>query len=589
MVSRRTDSYHERFTLPVTNDHVSILRSIHKRKKSNYSPFIIDLLHYNFGCFLSKWLYSRKPPINLAKLFTMKLITLGLSLFIAATSFAQSVQIEDVDGSKFSGVKPIFDDSGESVTGYYTYYIVDKGDKGMRTLEFSIIDKGVTKVTKTAIELHRTSTLNTTVFNGKYFLISYDDRKNKQIVFTVIDLDGKIVANDNIAAEKARLANSVVYPAANGEGFYVVRPALDKNRIKGHYLEKINNELKVQWQVEDITEKGIIAIETLVNNKDRVVVWREHGLGIKKIKPQIVCYDAATGDKVFERDGFDGASTIMYNQVRIDSEDNVILGGPYVDGESYKSINNTGIYLLQLDKDGTQLSYTKIVTKDEIQPVLKEVSKGVSLGSKDKIWIEDLVIDGEDIVIISEMFRKNINKTPQLVQGPRDLITGKWIGELGAQDANGNVQKVTFEIMDYILFKFSANGEMKEIKAIAKDDYNKLTVYDPYVNLYGMQLAAEVERMGWFDYKFTTTGEDGKKVMVCSNNSEARKPQVFTYGIKDDFMKTEINLKQEASIDLDEGKVSSFNAMRNEGMTIAVAYYQRKLKRITINLESLNQ
>ena len=517
----------------------------------------------------------------------MKLLTLALSLLIGASTFAQTITIDDVKGSKYQGVKPIFGDDGETISGYYTYYMVEKGEKGMRTLEFSIIDKGVTKVTKTPIEIHRTSTLNATVFNGKYFLISYDDRKNKQIVFTVIDLEGKVIAKNEISADKKRVASSVVYPAANGEGFYVVRPALVKNRIKGHYLEKIGNDLEVAWSIEDVVEKGIISVASLVNNKDRVVIWREHGSGIKKIKPQIVCYDAATGDKVFERDGFDGTSTIMHNQIRIDADNNVILGGPYVDGEKYKTVNNTGVYLLGLSKDGEETFYSKIVTKTEIQPILAEVSKGVTLGSKDKIWIEDVVFDGENIIVISEMFRKNFNPKPAAYQKPRDLITGKWMGNMSYKDANGKSRKVTFEIMDYILFKFSTTGELVEIKPIAKDAYNKLTVYYPYVDQYGLQMAANVEAAGWFDYKFTTIGEDGKRIMVCSNNSEARKPQVYTYGLQDDFTKTEINLKNDSSIDLDAGRVSSFGVMPNEGKQIAVAYYQRKIKRITINLEDL--
>ena len=517
----------------------------------------------------------------------MKLLTLGLSVVLTASSLAQSVQIDNVRGYRFTGIKTITSDNGNGVSGYYTYYLTEKGDKGMRTLEFSIIDKGVTKVTKTPIELHRSSTLNNTVFNGKYFLISYDDRKNKQIVFKVLDLDGKIIATNEIKAEKARVATSVVYPGANGDGFYVVRPALVKNRVRGHYLEKIDNELNEQWKIEDITEKGYIGIANLVSNDDRLVIWREHGSGIKKIKPQVVCYDAATGETVFTRDGFDGESTIMHNEIRIDDDNNVILGGPYVNGEKYKVVNNTGIYLLQLSKEGEEMFYTKIVTKTDIQPILKKVSKGVSVGSKDKIWLEDVVIDGEDIVLISEMFRKNINAKPQMVQGPRDRITGKYMGNIDYRDENGKAPKVTLEIMDYILFKFSMDGELKEIKPITKEKYNKLTVYHPHVNMYGLQLAALAEEAGWFDYKFTTIAEDGSQLMVCSNNAEARKPQVFTYGLSDDNTKTEINLKQDSNIDLEEGKVSYFGVMKNEGEQIAVGYYQRKLKRITVNIESL--
>ena len=56
--------------------------------------------------------------------------------------------------------------------------------------------------------------------------------------------------------------------------------------------------------------------------------------------------------------------------------------------------------------------------------------------------------------------------------------------------------------------------------------------------------------------------------MVCSNNAEARKPK-FSYHLKGDVAQSEIDLKQEAKINLDDGRVSYFNPMRNEGSNIA--------------------
>ena len=111
-----------------------------------------------------------------------------VGVLFSAITLSQSIQIDEVRGMRFSGVQPIMSDNGESVAGYYTYYLADKGEKGMRTLEFCIIDKGVFQLKLNCINL----LINNTVFNGKNFLISYDDRKNKQIVFTTIDLEGNI-------------------------------------------------------------------------------------------------------------------------------------------------------------------------------------------------------------------------------------------------------------------------------------------------------------------------------------------------------------------------------------------------------------
>ena len=183
------------------------------------------------------------------------------------------------------------------------------------------------------------------------------------------------------------------------------------------------------------------------------------------------------------------------------------------------------------------------------------------------------------------MFRKNINPKPALYQQPRDLISGKYLGNVGGTD--DHKEKVTFEIMDFILFKFDQSGDLAEIKPITKEKYAKITAWYPYANMWGMDLAREMEKAGWFDYGFTTLDQNGKRLMVASNNAEARKPQVFTYNLDDGYAQTKLNMKQEGKIDLEKSRVGYFKAMRNSEGKIAVAYFQRKLKRITINIEDL--
>ena len=101
-----------------------------------------------------------------------KIILSLVGVLFSAITLSQSIQIDEVRGMRFSGVQPIMSDNGESVAGYYTYYLADG-------LEFCIIDKGVTKVSKAQIELHKFATLNNN--NGKKFLMMiyiYYHRKN---------------------------------------------------------------------------------------------------------------------------------------------------------------------------------------------------------------------------------------------------------------------------------------------------------------------------------------------------------------------------------------------------------------------------
>lgn len=511
-----------------------------------------------------------------------KNIAFVLFVFSAFLAISQSVEINEVKNSRFTGVHPITDGEDGEVSGYYTYYMLEKQKKGIRVLEFAIIDKGVKQVNKIPLELHKYANINDIVFNGVNFLISWDDWKNKKTVLKVISKAGKIIKSQEFTYEKRSQVGTFTYPMAEGKGFYVIRNEY-RSKVQGYSIQKVDNDLKQIWKKDYIPEKGVKKVSDLVNTNNRLVIWEENAPKGKQTKPSIICMDATTGAKIFEREGYDGASTILYNQLRIDDKGNVYAGGSYVDGIKYKSVNNNGIYLLKLDERGKEVLYNKVDNKDRIQAALKSTSKGFTIGSKDKVFVEDLIIENDQVIVVSEMFRLNANMTPVAIQQTRDAITGKYIG--GATD--NDKSKYVFQIMDFMLFKFSQKGVLAEIKPITKEDYNKITVWNPYSSMYGMDLAKKMSEFGWFDYSFTTTDNNGKKVMVCKNNASPRKPEVFTYSLDGNYAQTKINLKQEAKIDLEKAKVGYFNSLKNDDGKVVVAYYQKKLKKITINLEEL--
>lgn len=513
----------------------------------------------------------------------LKLLSVAITLSICA--FNQSVEINGVKGSRFEGVYPIIGGQDMASEGFYTYYLVEK-EKGIKTFEFSLIDKAVTSVSKTQVSLQKWATINNTVFNGKMFLISWEEWKNKRLVLNVINESGEIVTNKNFPVEKRFELQAKVFPNNTGNGFYIVRKFKNKNTT-GYSIEKVDNELNRIWLIEETPSKGVMRVLDLINTPDRLVVWQETGMSFNKLKPFIVSYEANTGAKVFEKDGYDGKTTILYNEMRLDDEGNLILGGAYVKGEKYRSVNNNGIYIKKYDKDGNEILYTKVDNKEKIQEALKATSKGLTVGSKDKVFVEDLILDGDDIIVISEMFRKNANITPMKVQFPRDILIGKFIGDIHYKNEQGNSPKVTFEIMDFMLFEFNAEGGLGQIKPIKKEDYNKITCYYPYVNYFGMDLAKAMYKIGWFDYAFTTTNSNDEKIMVCKNNASPRKPELFFYTMDQSYAQKKINLKKEGKIDLEKAKVSYFNALRAERGKVAVVYYQRNLSKITINLESI--
>ncbi len=516
----------------------------------------------------------------------MKKLFLGLFLLLSLfTAKSQFIEINDIENSRYTDINPILSGIDGNVEGYCVSYMLEKQKKGNRLYEFNIVDTDLTSSNKTDISIHKNAEINNVVFNGQYSLISVDDRKNKQIKLYILDKEGKIITEKEIAADKKKLAQSTVYADKTGEGFYVVKP-LDEKKKNGYTLTKLNNKLEKQWSIEQTDPKKTRTVKDVISTSNQLVIWDDCTMG-KKVKPSIISFNPKTGEKNFEYECYDGASTLLYNNIKLDAEGNVYAGGAYVDGEKISGVNNEGIYLLKLNNNGKETSYTKVNNKEKIQEVLKDTHNSFSLGSKDKVLVEDLILDKDKIIVVSEMFRKNANLTPALVQASRDLITGKYVGMAGGGNSAAEKGKFVMDIRDYIFFVFNKEGELEEIKPGFKEDNNKITCWYPYQNLSGMDLAKALQELGWFDYSFNTTDDNGEVILVCKDNASGLKPIVYSFNLSNNYLKNTINLKQQAKIDLDRGKVSYFDVMKNKKGKFVNVYYQRKLNKITLTLESI--
>jgi len=201
--------------------------------------------------------------------------------------------------------------------------------------------------------------------------------------------------------------------------------------------------------------------------------------------------------------------------------------------------------------------------------------------------VEDLILQDDKIIVVSEMFRKNTNITPAAVQATRDLITGKYVGYAGGGSQPNEKGKVVMDIRDYIFFVFNQEGSLEEIQPGIKDDNNKITCWYPYQSLPGMNLAKQLHAAGWFDYAFNTLDDNGETILICKDNSSGNKPNVYSFNLTKNYLKNTINLKHQAKIDLEKGKVSYFDVMKNDKGKMVNVYYQRKLNKITLTLETI--
>ncbi|MBS2098100.1 DUF6770 family protein [Carboxylicivirga linearis] len=516
----------------------------------------------------------------------MKKIVLAISLLLCYHCvYSQTIEINDIVTSRFTDINPILSGIDGEVEGYCAFYMLEKESKGNRLFEFNIISKDLSSSNQTSISIHKNAEVNNVIFNGQYSLVSVDDRKNKQIKLYILDKAGKIVTEKTIETDKKRLAASTVFADRTGEGFYVVSP-IDEKKKNGYTLSKVDNKLENIWRIEQTVPKGLKTVSDIISTKNQLVVWENFENG-NKVKPTIISFDPSNGDKRFEYECYDGTNTLLYNNIRLDEEGNVFAGGAYVKGEKINGVNNEGVYLLKLTNTGKEGLYTKVNNKENIQEVLKKTNTSFSLGSKDKVLVEDLILKDDKIIVVSEMFRKNTNITPAAVQATRDLITGKYVGYAGGGSQPSEKGKVVMDIRDYIFFVFNKEGELEEIQPGLKEDNNKITCWYPYVNLPGMVLAKQLHSAGWFDYAFNTLDDNGEVILICKDNSSGDKPVVYSFNLTQNYLKNTIDLKHQSKLNLEKGKVSYFDVMKNDQGKMVNVYYQRKLNKITLTLESI--
>lgn len=522
----------------------------------------------------------------------MKKLLLLLVLCLGTTvSFSQILEFNDISKRDFNGVFSI-KDQNEKVMGYYTYYELEREEKGMRLYEFSFVDKQLGGVKKYSLSIHKRAEINNVVFNDKYLLISYDDIKNKKIVFTTISPEGEKVGYNEFLVDKKKNVTGDFYPSA-GDGFYMVKANIVKGRT-GYILQKYDNDLKMIWTQEVMPDpKGkvkYISVEDIQVSNDRLIIAQNTGLSAQKYRLNIVGFDVAAGSKVFDYETYDGTSTPAYNAMKFEDNGDLLLSGTYENKEYFNDTNYDGVYILKLSSEGKKLIYTKVSYKEEIQEILKATSRSNGLGSKDKLFLEDVIHEGGSYYIVGEMFKKNIQASNlggafALAQGIRDMVTGKYIGW---ENSNDKTPTFTFEIMDYMVIQFDEQGQYISTKPLMKEKYNKISVYYPYNSMGGLRLARTMNYFGWFDYGFTTHNPvDSKTIMVCSDQSTKR-PDVYYYELDNQFRKNTIDLKNRAKVLLDdEAKVNYFRVLKNESTNVVVVYYQRKLKKASLTMEQI--
>jgi len=518
-------------------------------------------------------LVNQPIKINMRKTIAVTLI----SLFFGAFAFAQQAEIQNVRKREFRGVSPIYNTVTNEVKGYYTFYVNEKIGDGMVNFMVDIFDPELNLVKETPITITKRSNVDGAEFNGKEFLFVFNDIMKKTLTYVTMDSDGEIIKKETIAEEKRYAATADVFTAQ--DGFFIVKPIKEKKW--GYSIEKIDSELNSIWEKTVTVEKGMVGVEAVSASADRIVVIQvsKPTLMSSKATAKLLCVSDETGDVIYEYSLYDGTSTCMPSAFLIDKDNNVITGGMYFKGERWDDVNSDGIFFLKLDANGEKIAYSTEDWDEGISKYIKNASaKSFTISSKPKVLFHEIVqtADGQ-YRLIGETFKKNYQVVSMKI---KDAITGRFIGDISSDDQNN--KPITFEILDFILFKFDSDAKMTNVSIIPKE-HTKISCYYPYNGYGGMRLAQIVKDFGFFNFGFVTTVPDiAEPVLISANFVDADAYiGINTIDLENDSKFTKIPLTRKTI------KGGSIGVMRAIGNKIAVFVYSKKDENILIYFEEI--
>lgn len=427
--------------------------------------------------------------------------------FLCSSVFAQSVEVQNVRKREFRGVSAITNSVTNEVTGYYTFYVNEKLGDGMVSFIVDIFDKELKLVKETPITITKRSNVDGAEFNGDNFLFIFNDFSKRELTYVTMDKTGDIIKEKTIAQNKVYETTADVFTAQ--DGFFIVKPIKEKKW--GYSIEKIDAELNSIWIETFTVEKGMVGVESVSSSKDRIVVIEVSKPSVMSAKAtgRLICLSDDSGEELYSYSLYDGTSTCMPSAFLIDEENNVITGGMYFTGEKWDAVNSDGIFFLKLDAEGSKVSASYQDWDEGISKYIKNASaKSFTISSKPKVIFHEIVKTSDgNYRLIGETFKKNM----QLM----GLGMDAYIGEASSDNNNG--QPVTFEIMDFILFKFTPEAKLTNVSLIPKE-HTKVSCYYPFNQMGGIRLAQWVKLFGFFNYAFVTTLPGSNEPLLVSAN-----------------------------------------------------------------------
>ncbi len=504
-------------------------------------------------------------------------LALGFILFCLGLT-AQKQVLNDVLKAKSRGTGAIIKDN--AVTGYFSFFQLDKKDKKTRNYQLNIYDQNLSPLSNKKFSSQENLSALEASYNGELLLIKFYDEKEKTFVFKSYDQNAQQINSTTLSAKK-EYDPYAAFAGGDDEGeeqsltpieglgfvhFVVKREGgqmshtyneitfiPDAKGAKGWTWETPEDSKDFEWG--DVLGSNGKVLMCLVNKR--------HKFTSSDIEDFILGLDIATGKKLFEYPLEDKTHAISTLNAITDPNGNFQLFGLYFDKDAKTGkAASKGLFGFTVDPTG------KVVNR-KYQSWEKDVSKFLKVSAKGKI--EDIgyvyfhkfvrTVDNK-IFAIAEQYKVNTGATVALT-----LLTGS---------ATMNI-----DVKDMFVFEFDNTFDLKNVTPFEKTKssytYGVLTGGSRMTGMF-------LKYMGDYDYSFTQMSKDKSKFSVGYVDYDKKKGDSGWYF---------------GSINYGDGKLTTDKVKFDKKATwqyvypgkpgyVMISEYYKKEKKLEFRMEKLN-
>lgn len=449
------------------------------------------------------------------------------SLFGALILFTSAVIAQDYSATDIKKLTPRnygeISNDGE-ITGYYLFYETDKLRKGQRAYEIKVLDANLKEISEESFVQGKKTYMLEAAYNGKSLLFKFFDKKNKEVIYRVMDSDGEM--SDGVTREASklemktymtslRMSQDEFYNVSspNSKGFVDVYIA--KDATTSYKVSYIDNAGEVEWTYSPDVSNGNYAASYMTASNSQILIMETSAKSAFDKDLQFalrgISYD---GEENFHVPLTSQMFNLMPHNafVQPDGSGFSLIGEHFSQEDKMLKAESQGVFMRDINEEGLWDDETYLNWETDIKPEMTE--EQYDKARKFSVLFHDVIRtkDG-NIIAVGEQYKKQVSA----------------LG-VAARATGGSAALMEIRLGDMIMIHINKDRQLEAVNVFDKKN-RSINVGEGY-GVYNKHLLGRMlKAFGYMDYEFNQFNADKSVSTIAFTDKQKEKGKMFKQSV----------------------------------------------------------